>query len=389
MNSPRRNHKIIRTSTVALSLNVLLKGQLAFLNSVFEVIAVSGEGSDLQEVQEREKVAVREVTMSRTISVFKDLHSLWKLYRLFRKEKPVIIHSITPKAGLLTMLAGKLAGVPIRIHTFTGLIFPSKTGALQKLLISMDRLLCWAATNIYPEGNGVKNDLLKYKITKKQLKVIGNGNVNGIDTAYFDPSSISKETRNALRLKLGISANDFVFIFVGRIVADKGINELIAAFKSFDATYPCKLLLVGNFEQELDPVLPAVAEEIKENENIIHVGYQPNVRDFYAISDAFVFPSYREGFPNVVLQAGAMSLPSLVTDINGSNEIIIPGENGIIIPPKDVQALQNAMIEILRDKALYSRLQRHARLMISSRYEQPFVWNELVKEYNLLLSKKI
>ncbi|WP_204353206.1 glycosyltransferase family 4 protein [Pedobacter yulinensis] len=362
---------------------------MAFLNSVFEVIAVSGEGSDLQEVQEREKVAVREVTMSRTISVFKDLHSLWKLYRLFRKEKPVIIHSITPKAGLLTMLAGKLAGVPIRIHTFTGLIFPSKTGALQKLLISMDRLLCWAATNIYPEGNGVKNDLLKYKITKKQLKVIGNGNVNGIDTAYFDPSSISKETRNALRLKLGISANDFVFIFVGRIVADKGINELIAAFKSFDATYPCKLLLVGNFEQELDPVLPAVAEEIKENENIIHVGYQPNVRDFYAISDAFVFPSYREGFPNVVLQAGAMSLPSLVTDINGSNEIIIPGENGIIIPPKDVQALQNAMIEILRDKALYSRLQRHARLMISSRYEQPFVWNELVKEYNLLLSKKI
>src|SRR6218665_368321 len=321
--------KLFRISTVPISLNVLLKGQLEFLNQNFDVTAISGSGNDLDEVGIREGVRVFPIDMQRQISPFKDLVSLIKLYRYFKKEKPDIIHSITPKAGLLSMIAGKLAGVPVRMHTFTGLIFPSKKGIMQKLLIIMDKVLCACATNIYPEGQGVKNDLQKFKITQKPLKIIGNGNVNGIDTSYFDPEFISETEKEDLRSSLDIKPGDFIFAFVGRIVKDKGINELIQAFTTINEKYPnAKLILVGSFEKKLDPIKPETTEIINVNPNIITVGYQKDIRPYLAISDLFVFPSYREGFPNVLLQAGSLGLPSVLTDINGSNEIIPNGLNG-------------------------------------------------------------
>ena len=317
------NPKLIRTSTVPISLDYLLKGQLSFLQNHYEVIAVSGNGIHLEEVACREKVRIIGLEMQRNISPLKDLVSLWNLYVLFKTEKPLIVHSITPKAGLLSMVAGFFAGVPIRIHTFTGLIFPSKSGIIKQLLIAMDKVLCCFATHIYPEGNGVKQDLINFGITNKPLKVIANGNVNGIDTAFFNKNQLSESALQGLKASLGIKPNDFVFIFVGRLVGDKGINELIAAFKKFDAKDTVKLLLVGPFEQELDPLSVKTLHEINANKNIISVGFQKEVRSYFAIADALVFPSYREGFPNVVLQAGAMNLPCIVTDINGSNEIII------------------------------------------------------------------
>ena len=375
--------KLIRTTTIPDSFG-LINGQLRYLNEHFEVIALSGYNEKLEETREREGVRIIGVSMERRISLFKDFTSLIRLYQEFRKEKPTIVHSITPKAGLLTMLAGKVAGVPIRMHTFTGLIFPTQTGVMQKLLIRMDQLLCWAATNIYPEGNGVKQDLIDYKITSKPLKVIANGNVNGVDLNYFDPNGVSLENKSLLRCKLNISEDDFVFIFIGRIVGDKGINELVSAFKQM-VNQKCKLLLVGSYESELDPLLPETLHEIDSNPNIIATGYQSDVRPYFAISDALAFPSYREGFPNVVMQAGAMGLPSIVTDINGSNEIIEEGTNGIIIPPKDVALLKNAMTEIIENKELYQHLKSNARKMITSRYEQRIVWEALLEEYKRLI----
>ena len=314
--------KLFRISTIPLSLNILLKGQLRFLNRHFEVTAISGSGPDLETVAEREGVRTLEVEMQRQISPLKDLLTLWKLYRCFSKEKPDMIHSITPKAGLLSMVAGKLAGIPIRMHTFTGLIFPTRTGNMQKILIKMDKLLCSCATHIYPEGQGVKNDLQKYRITNKPLKIIANGNVNGIDTAFFSRSQIPEKQLQELQQSLGILPDDFVFIFVGRLVGDKGINELVRAFKEINLPQT-KLLLVGPLETDLDALLPETLKEIENNKSIISAGYQDDVRPYFAISDALVFPSYREGFPNVVLQAGAMQLPAIVSDINGCNEIII------------------------------------------------------------------
>jgi glycosyltransferase involved in cell wall biosynthesis len=374
--------KIIRTATVAMSLNYLLKGQLSFLNEHYEVIAVSGEDDHLQEVRERENVRTENVKIQRTISLLKDLKSLWVLYFLFRKEKPQIVHSITPKAGLLSMLAAKMTGVPIRIHTFTGLIFPEKRGFLQQILILMDCLICFCATDIFPEGEGVKRDLIKYKITSKPLKIIANGNVNGIDTAYFSEDQVLLSEREVLKKELGIDSNDFVFIFVGRLVGDKGINELVSVFKEVTSQNKnVKLVLVGPLESELDRLNSQTLKEIENNDAILSVGFKKDVRTYFAISDVLVFPSYREGFPNVVLQAGAMGLPAIVTNINGSNEIIKAGINGLIIEAKDKVALQQAMQELMKDKRLYETLKFNARELITSRYEQKMVWEHLLLEY--------
>ncbi|SDH61115.1 Glycosyltransferase involved in cell wall bisynthesis [Flavobacterium omnivorum] len=405
--------KLIRTSTIAMSLDYLLKGQLAFLKQQYEVLAVSGTDKHLEAVAAREQVSIHSIPMQRSISPLKDLKSLWQLYWLFKKEKPLIVHSITPKAGLLTMLAGYFAKVPVRIHTFTGLIFPTKKGFLQQLLIGMDRLLCSCATHIYPEGQGVKKDLISYRITSKPLRVLANGNVNGIDTHFFSKEMLPLQEQESLQHELGITDNDFVFVFVGRLVADKGINELVSAFKKLknedskgenheskgehqneNLLYEAvnskfkiqnsKLLLVGPLESELDPLEQETLKEIASNTHIISVGFQKDVRPYLGIGDCLVFPSYREGFPNVVLQAGAMGLPSIVTNINGSNEIIIDGQNGVIVPVKSTNALQEEMMKMMCDLVFYNELQRNARALIVSRYKQEVVWEAILAEYKRL-----
>lgn len=385
LSSENVKNKLIRTSTVAVSLDYLLKGQLSFLQNNYEVLAVSGTDEHLDAVASREGVKVKGVNMQRKISIFKDLKSLWQLYWLFKKENPLIVHSITPKAGLLSMIAAKMAGVPIRLHTFTGLVFPTKKGKMQQLLILMDRLLCTCATNIYPEGQGVRNDLVNYKITNKPLKVIADGNVNGIDTAFFNPELYTVVVKNQLKNDLQINDDNFVFIFVGRLTGDKGINELIQAFQKIAAEIAnIKLLLVGPFESELDPLKSQTLAVIETNKNIISVGFQDDIRPYLAISHCLAFPSYREGFPNVVMQAGAMGLPSIVTNINGCNEIIIEGENGTIIPVKDPDSLYQAMRKMADDINFRTHLQKNARAMIVSRYEQKMVWEAILAEYKRL-----
>lgn len=377
-------NKIIRLSTVPVSLNILLKGQLKFLNNYFIIHAVSGKGQDLDEVAKREGVKVYSIDMERNISPLKDIVSLIRLYFYFKKVNPLIVHSITPKAGLLSMMAAKMACVPIRIHTFTGLIFPTRKGLIKEILILMDKLLCKCATNIYPEGQGVKNDLKNYRITSKKLHIIANGNVNGIDVEYFSKKNISADERIKLKSDLGMTEKDFVFVFVGRLVGDKGINELVSAFQKIEKGNPVKLVLVGSQEDDLDPLQKETLLQIQTNPNIIAVGHQIDVRPFLAISDVLVFPSYREGFPNVVMQAGAMELPSIVTDINGCNEIIIEGENGLIIPVKDSNAVYESMKKIMEDVSLRSCLKKNARPMIVSRYEQEEVWKAILAEYEKL-----
>ena len=368
-----------------MSLDILLKGQLAFLNDYFNVIAVSGEDYHLKNVAIRERVSTVSVLMSRTISPIKDLVSLVKLYILFKKEKPLIVHSITPKAGLLSMVAAYFARVPIRIHTFTGLIFTNRTGLMKQLLMLMDSLLCKCATNIYPEGEGVKRDLIQFKITNKPLYVLANGNINGIDLEYFNSENNSELELGKLRTSLGINSNDFVFIFVGRIVADKGINELIAAFsKLSEHKKNVKLLLVGPLEQNSNPISKETVLEIHQNINIISTGYQDLVRDYFSLANVLVFPSYREGFPNVVLQAGAMGLPSIVSNINGCNEIIINNYNGIIIPVKNELTIFDAMQLLLEDESLCRKMKANARLNVESRFNQQAVWKAILDEYKII-----
>lgn len=371
--------KIIRTSTVPGSLNTFCRGLLRELREKegYEVVAVSSPGEQLDEIAAREGVRTHAVPMERHISPLKDLKSLFGLIRVFRREKPAMVHSMTPKAGLLSMIAAWICRVPIRLHTFTGLVFPTATGLTQKILILTDCITCACATHIVPEGEGVKNDLIKYRITKKPLKVLGHGNVRGIDLDLYNPA-LPEVQSEAEKLR---SHGIFTFIFVGRLVRDKGINELVRAFSQLNAQYPhTRLLLVGPYEEDLDPLRLETVAAIDNNKAIMAIGSQKDVRPWLATSDAFVFPSYREGFPNVVIEAGAMGLPSIVTDINGSREIIIDGDNGIIIPPRQTETLRQAMEIFLTDKDMAQKLSRNARPLIASRYEQSYV-RRCLKEY--------
>lgn len=374
--------KLIRTSTIPGSLNTFCKGFLKELNENFnyEVIALSSPGPQLKEIAERENVKTIAVEMKRQISPLHDLKSLFQLIRIFHIEKPDIIHSITPKAGLLCMMAAWFCRVPIRMHTFTGLIFPTSTGIKQKILIFTDRLTCKCATHIIPEGEGVKSDLQRFKITRKPLKVLGYGNIRGIDLNYY---SRSKEVIQAAK---EIKKDDlYTFIFIGRIVRDKGINELINAFaRLHNENSSIRLILVGRYEDTLNPISEKTRQIIDSNDAIEAVGQQSDVRHWLTAADALVFPSYREGFPNVVIEAGAMGLPSIVTDINGCNEIIEEGENGTIVPPRNADALYEAMKRFITDRETTTKMASKARKMVADRYEQQFVWNALFEEYKRL-----
>lgn len=370
--------KIVRTSTVPESLNIFCRDLLSELQESegYSVVAVSSPGDALSEIASRKGVKVYPVPMERHIAPVKDLISLWKLIKVFRKERPDMVHSITPKAGLLSMMAAWVCRVPVRLHTFTGLVFPTSTGFKQKLLIFTDRLTCFCATHIMPEGEGVKNDLINYQITSKPLKVLGYGNIRGINLKYFDRTvEVEKEAEKIRKTDIT------TFIFIGRLVRDKGINELVYAFAKLNKEYPkTRLLLVGRREDKLDPLQNQTLREIDNNPAIIATGEQKDVRPWLAASNIFVFPSYREGFPNVVIEAGAMGLPAIVTDINGSREIIIEGENGIIIPPRNSEHLYKAMQQLMVSPKQTRQMANNARPMIESRFEQTFV-RKCLKEY--------
>lgn len=414
--------KIIRITTVPVSLYKLLEGQPRFFSSRgMDYLCISSPGDDVKQLVMREKCRYEPVPMTRGITPFKDLKALWQMVRIIKREHPDIVHSHTPKAGIISMLAAKLSGVPHRLHTVAGLPLIEARGPKRKVLDLVEKLTYSCATKIYPNSKGLYNFILEHKFAKKdKLKIIGNGSSNGINTRYFSPDQVSEEQKSRLKQQVGIDPQDFIFVFVGRMVGDKGINELIAAFQSLipnpksetrnlksgtwnlkletwnlkpetqnpkPKTSIPKLLLVGPFESELDPLSLESLQAIESNPDIIHVDFQSDVRPYFAIADALVFPSYREGFPNVVMQAGAMELPSIVSNINGCNEIIIEGKNGIIIPPKDTEALCHAMKKMMSDKDYYNSLKENARRMIVERYEQRDVWEAILAEYRSLEEK--
>lgn len=377
MNSKK---KIIRATTIATSLETFCKDLLKELSNDYEVVALSSPGDTLDFVGQRENVRTIGVKMERHISPINDLASLFKLIKIFHKEKPWLVHSMTPKAGLLCMIAAWITRVPRRVHTFTGLIWPTATGISRRILMFTDKILCACATHIIPEGEGVKRDIIAGKITKKPMKVLANGNVRGIDLDHY---SLSNEViTEASKLK---KTGTFTYIFVGRIVRDKGIHELIDAFvKVHQERSDTRLILVGRLEPELDPLSDETQHIIDTNKAIEAVGIQKDVRPWFAAADVLTFPSYREGFPNVVIEAGAMGLPSIVTDINGANEIIIAGENGIIIPSHDTNALYNAMIEMHDNNKMREKMATNARPLVAQRFDCHIVRKALYDFYNTL-----
>ena len=373
--------KLIRVTTSDISLFLLLRGQLKFLNNYYEVVGLSFDTGLLHQVEKREGIRVIELAMRREISIMRDLLCLWHMYRIFKKEKPFIVHTNTPKGSLLSMIAALVAKVPHRIYTVTGLRYQGASGVGRFVLMSMERLTCLCANKVIPEGEGVKRTLIADGITRKPLKVIHNGNINGINTHYFSPEGRQTQ-REETRRRLGIEADEFAFVFIGRIVKDKGMDELAEAMnRLLRMNKRCKLMLVGWFEREQGSITEEHENFFRNNDSVSYVGYKKDVRPYLAAADALVFPSYREGFPRVVLEAGSMGLPSIVTDINGCNEIIVEGENGVIIPPRDKNSLYEAMLHFIDNPDKTTAMAANARRMIQEKYEHQDVVEALLEMY--------
>lgn len=378
--------KLIRITTISGSLWILLRGQLKFMNQFYHVIGIAGAKENMQKVRDNEGIETIDLEMTREITPQQDLASLYKLYKILKREKPFIVHTHTPKAGIVGMMAAKMAGVKHRLHTVAGLPLVEATGNKRKILNQVERLTYACATKVYPNSKGLEDIILKHKFTKpEKLKVLANGSSNGINIKIFDPEVISDEQKVQLRTELGLKSDDLVLVFVGRIVRDKGINELMKAFHTLSQKYDqLKLLMVGPYEDALDPISAEASKEIATNAAIISLGWQDDVRPYFAISDILIFPSYREGFPNVVLQAGAMGLVSIVSDINGCNEIIEEGINGMIIPVKNSQAIENAIESLMKNPEKTAQMKSVARQKIVSRYDQEMVWEAILQEYRNL-----
>lgn len=378
--------KLVRITTVPISLEKLLENQARFFKTFYSVTLVSSQKEQLQRLAKEQGVNHFSLEMTRKITPLQDLRCLLQLIRFLRKDKPHIVHTHTPKAGIVGMLAAFITGVPLRMHTVAGLPLMEAKGLKKSILYAVERLTYRCATHVYPNARGLMDFIQEKKLAgKTPLKCIGNGSSNGIDLTYFNPERVSKEQEMSFREKWNISKDDFVFLFIGRLVGDKGVNELVAAFEQLANKIPnAKLLLVGPQEPTLDPLKQVTIASIEKNPKIVSTAYQQDVRPFLKIAQVFVFPSYREGFPNVVLQAGAMGIPCIVSDINGCNEIIENEVNGLIVPPKSIQPLSEKMYSLYKDPEKRAIFIDRTKERIATNFERTHYWKLLLEEYKLL-----
>ena len=375
--------KLIRITTIPLSLEKLLEDQGRYFKSHYNITFVAANVQKLEVVAEQQGVDHFPLEMTRKITPLQDLFCLIRLYYFLRKEKPLIVHTHTPKAGIIGMLASCLAGVPIRLHTIAGLPLMEARGLKRSLLLAIEKLCYYCATKVYPNSKGLLSFVLEKRLApKEKLKIIGKGSSNGINTDYFSKKQISDSQIKTLKKSLDLNTNDFIYCFVGRLVGDKGINELVNAFCEVNKAIPSsKLLLVGPYESDLDKLSNQTQKIINTHTNIITTGFQADIRPYLAASNVFVFPSYREGFPNVVLQAVAMEVPCIVSDINGCNEIIQDEVSGAIVPPKQVTPLVKEMQVFYQNKNLCNTYAQKAKKYVRTHFERHQFWTNLLEEY--------
>ena len=376
-------NKLIRITTIPLSLEKLLEDQGRFFKTHYDITFVAADAQKLEAVAEQQGVDHFPLDMTRKITPIQDLRCLLRLYHFLRREKPLIVHTHTPKAGIIGMLAAYLARVPIRLHTIAGLPLMEAKGLKRSILLAVERLTYWCATKVYPNSSGLLDFVEDRKLASaEKFKLLGQGSSNGIDTDYFSRTQITSQTLKTVKENFGIPASDFVFTFIGRLVGDKGINELVEAFVQVQQEVPhARLLLVGSLEADLDPLDDQTLQTIKQHPQITTTGYQSDVRPFLALSRVFVFPSYREGFPNVVLQAAAMKVPCIVSDINGCNEIIQDQINGGVVPPKQVQPLVEKMKYFYTHPDRLNEFAQKTKERIHQYYDRKQFWNLLLNEY--------
>lgn len=353
----------------------------------FEVVMVSSEGKEWDEVIATEGCRAQIIPMTRRMTPFADLRSLWLLYRFIKKEKPDIVHSHTPKAGLLGMLAAKLAGVKIRIHTIAGLRFMTSTGFTRKLLVSMEKLTARAATHVWPNSFSLLDFITTLKLVKKsKLEVIGLGSSNGINLSRFSTAALRPERLREIKASIQYNENLTYFLCVGRIVHDKGIDELVNAFVRINKENGnTRLILVGAFEDDMDPVSRETKEILTTHPSVIMTGWSDEVEYYMQFAFALVHASRREGFPNVLLQAGAMHCPVICSRIEGNIDIVEHEKTGLIFDVKNEEQLLAAIQYALRSPNIMQQFAQNLRTRIEQHFDQPVLHTLLLRKYRELL----
>ena len=380
--------KLVRITTVPLALSSLLRGQMRYMSeNGFNVLMISADGSELPGVLSNEQCPHIIVPMTRKITPLQDLKCLWQLVKIFRKEKPDIVHSHTPKAGLLGMMAAWICRVPVRIHTVAGLPLMVEKGMKLRLLKFIERLTYAAANHVWPNGASMKKVITEnHFCSPKKIKVIGQGSSNGVDTQKFNKDNLQPEILDNIRQKIQYDTAHTYLLFTGRLVLDKGIVELITVFTAVQKSNPrLRLLLTGNFERSLDPLPATIEKEILHNPAIIHIEWTEYVEYYMALADFFVFPTYREGFPNVLLQASVMKLPVLCSDIPGNVDIIVHRETGLLFGNQDVDSLKEQLTWALGHRDDMRSMAEKQYHFVYNNFPRTVFWKTMQQEYRLLL----
>lgn len=373
--------------TVPVS-TIFFRGQVARLRQEgFRVTFVSSPGpqSAAMEAEGGEFIGV---PMEREIAGLKDLVSLWRLWRALRRIRPDVTNVGTPKAGLLGGIAARLAGVPLRVYTLHGLRLETTTGLKRRLLMAMERIACSNAQYVRCVSQSVRDRAIQLKLVEdKKSYVVGRGSSNGVDFELFRKTAKRIGEARELRQKLGIPQESPVIGFVGRFTRDKGIAELYWAFVQVKNYFPdARLLLLGDFE-EGDPVDAAVRRGLETEPGVIFAGMVKDTPRYYAAMDVLALPTYREGFPNVPLEAQAAGVPVVTTRVTGAVDSVLDGVTGKLVPAQDADALAEALIELLGNPEKRKQMGKVAAAWVEDRFRRELVWEELVKDYRRILEK--
>lgn len=379
---------LIRITTVPMAFKVLLAGQPKFMSeNGFNVIMISADGKEVEDLKKEEGCKHIIVPMTRRITPFQDIVSFFKLRRVIKKYQPDIVHTHTPKAGLLGMLAARSAGVKIRIHTVGGLPLIIETGFKRWLLMLTEKLTYLGATEVWPNSRSMMNFIIDKKLAKAQkLAVIDNGSTNGIDLKKFSKQNLNEEIKKKIKDSLP-QLNGLKILCVGRMVKDKGIEELVTVFEKLQQHYPLQLILIGPFEPHLDPLSSQTLDTIINNAAITHISWSDSIEYYMALSDIFIHPSHREGFPNVILQAGAMHLPVICSNIPGNADIIQNEKTGLMFEVKNEDDLYTKLKFAIENKERTEKIAHALFEEVTQLYNRKRIHEVILNTYNLLLQK--
>lgn len=379
---------LIRITTVPMAFKVLLAGQPRFMSeNGFNVIMISADGKEVEDLKKQEGCPHIIVPMTRKITPLQDIVSFFKLRRVIKKYRPDIVHTHTPKAGLLGMLAARSLGVKVRIHTVGGLPLIIETGFKRRLLMFTEKLTYFGATEVWPNSRSMMNFIIENKLANAdKLAVIDNGSTNGIDLKKFSKLYLNEEIRNKIKGSLP-QVNGLKILCVGRMVKDKGIEELVTVFERLQKNYPLQLILVGPFEPHLDPLSSQTLDTIINNPAITHITWSDSIEYYMALADIFVHPSHREGFPNVILQAGAMHLPVICSNIPGNADIIQNEKTGLVFEVKNEDDLYTKLKFAIENKESTEKIAHTLYEEVTQLYNRKRIHGVILDTYNRLLEK--